>query len=392
MRRLLAIALAAVLSLTACSAAESAPAGTTAPATPAASVSSSVPAAASVPASASAAATATLPTLANTHGGWVSLDNGVPSPATLVGYDWVAPELFVMTTDSLPGAVSEDFSGLTPSQLYQQLRAGDPQRLVLPSISDWGLGQSDDTLDYWLGQLATPAGRAESVQAFVAIAERAKTDGADGLSINFESALETPSLRAAAKLRGNLTTFIAALHQELAQRGLLLALAVFSKTDDTPDTDYLLPYLYDYHALGQVVDLLEVMTYNEHETSSEAGSIASLAWVREVMNFALTQVPADKLSLGIANYGYGWAMRSGIENIEIPANTPVKGAKLAAGGEYQFTLVCQPSPEYPQTRKFTVVFSGQPAIRARVALAQELGVGSFVYALPGTTAADPCTA
>ena len=63
---------------------------------------------------------------------------------------------------------------------------------------------------------------------------------------------------------------------------------------------------FDYQAIGQVVDEVILMTYEEHWPGGPPGSVASLPWVTGVLNYALATIPPQKISLGIPLYGYDW--------------------------------------------------------------------------------------
>ncbi|HZK55157.1 MAG TPA: glycosyl hydrolase family 18 protein [Desulfosporosinus sp.] len=63
---------------------------------------------------------------------------------------------------------------------------------------------------------------------------------------------------------------------------------------------------FDYKVIGQAVDEIIIMTYEEHWAVSEPGSVASIPWVTQVLNYALTNIPARKIYMGIPMYGYDW--------------------------------------------------------------------------------------
>lgn len=63
----------------------------------------------------------------------------------------------------------------------------------------------------------------------------------------------------------------------------------------------------DRKALGEVVDYMAVMTYDEHWASSPiSGSVASIKWVEKSITRILKEVPAEKLLLGVPFYTRIW--------------------------------------------------------------------------------------
>ncbi|MCX6713074.1 MAG: glycosyl hydrolase family 18 protein [Candidatus Vogelbacteria bacterium] len=65
---------------------------------------------------------------------------------------------------------------------------------------------------------------------------------------------------------------------------------------------------YDYRELGKNSDFLSIMSYDEVDS---AGPVASLPWVKKVIRFAIGQVPAHKLSLGVPFYFWKWDQKTG---------------------------------------------------------------------------------
>lgn len=63
---------------------------------------------------------------------------------------------------------------------------------------------------------------------------------------------------------------------------------------------------YDLKALAQSVDLICLMTYDQHTPWTPPGPVAGWDWTVENLDYALKFVPKDKLSLGIPLYGYHW--------------------------------------------------------------------------------------
>jgi peptidoglycan-N-acetylglucosamine deacetylase len=57
---------------------------------------------------------------------------------------------------------------------------------------------------------------------------------------------------------------------------------------------------------AQASDKIFVMNYDEHDTSSQAGPIASQKWFVDNLSQALRHIPANKMILAIGSYAYDW--------------------------------------------------------------------------------------
>lgn len=64
----------------------------------------------------------------------------------------------------------------------------------------------------------------------------------------------------------------------------------------------------DYRALGEAADYVLLMTYEWGYTYGPPMAVAPLNQVRRVVEYALTEIPAEKINLGIPNYGYDWPL------------------------------------------------------------------------------------
>ncbi len=125
-------------------------------------------------------------------------------------------------------------------------------------------------------------------------------EGYDGFDLDLEGVY--------ADDRDLLSAFVGQVADGLHAQGKLLTLAIPAKDRDVT-TGWAGPY--DYAALGQAADLVTLMTYEYHGPFSGPGSIAPYDWVSRVAAFAATQMPPQKVLLGIAFYGYDWDLTSG---------------------------------------------------------------------------------
>ena len=108
--------------------------------------------------------------------------------------------------------------------------------------------------------------------------------------------------------RDAFTAFVARLSSALHASDKTLSLAIPAKDRDVT-TGW--AGAYDYAALGPHGDLFTIMTYEYRGPFSGPGSIAPYAWADRVIAFATREIPARKVLMGLAFYGYDWNVSSG---------------------------------------------------------------------------------
>lgn len=63
---------------------------------------------------------------------------------------------------------------------------------------------------------------------------------------------------------------------------------------------------YPYEEISMIVDKIIIMAYDEHWSTSAPGAIASTNWCKRIAEYAQTQIPEEKLVMGISFYGRTW--------------------------------------------------------------------------------------
>ena len=130
------------------------------------------------------------------------------------------------------------------------------------------------------------------------IMETIRSRGYVGLDVDFEY---LPGYLAAAY-----AAFLDRLHRLLRSQGLFLWAALAPKTSAAQRG--LLYEAHDYAAVGAAVDGVLLMTYEWGYTAGPPMAVAPLPNVRAVLDYAVTEIPAGKIFLGIPNYGYDWPL------------------------------------------------------------------------------------
>ncbi len=104
--------------------------------------------------------------------------------------------------------------------------------------------------------------------------------------------------------RGAYSEFIQNLADALHNVGIELTVSLAPKTSDAQEG--LLYEGVDYAALGSAADRVLLMTYEWGYTYSEPRAVAPINNVTAVVDYALSVIPAEKIDLGVPNYGYDW--------------------------------------------------------------------------------------
>lgn len=100
--------------------------------------------------------------------------------------------------------------------------------------------------------------------------------------------------------------FISYCRERLAPYGWGVMTALAPKTsDDQAGTLY---EGHDYALLGEAADAVLLMTYEWGYTYGPPMAVSPIKPVRDVVDYALTRIPAEKILLGISNYGYDFTL------------------------------------------------------------------------------------
>ncbi|WP_434578992.1 glycosyl hydrolase family 18 protein [Thermoanaerobacterium thermosaccharolyticum] len=103
--------------------------------------------------------------------------------------------------------------------------------------------------------------------------------------------------------RNNLNAFMENLYSSLKNVGKIVTISLPAEIEDNPRHPF--SGAFQYSILSQFTDQAYILAYDEH--FSNPGPIASIGFVRSVLNYAVTAIPSRKIWLGMAVYGYDWA-------------------------------------------------------------------------------------
>ncbi|HYO19673.1 MAG TPA: glycosyl hydrolase family 18 protein [Dermatophilaceae bacterium] len=257
--------------------------------------------------------------------------------------------------------------GVSLQQELDSLRdAGVP---IIPSITNTSDGSwSTERIQRILHDPVLLQQHIDAVVAFV------RAEDFAGVDIDIEE-LE-------AEDREAFSSYIAQLADALHADDRILAVDVFAKDSDAGYDER--NRAQDYAALGRSVDQLRIMAYDYHWSTSTAGPIAPLDWVRSVLQYAVSQVPPEKIVLGLPTYGYSWA--DGGQEGKLSSWLQAYGASKEFDAPVQWDSSSQ-SPWLTYTdaqgAQQVVWFENSYSLKAKMDLARSYDVGGVFIWLVG---------
>ncbi|MBD5155645.1 MAG: LysM peptidoglycan-binding domain-containing protein [Oscillibacter sp.] len=180
--------------------------------------------------------------------------------------------------------------------------------------------------------------------------------------------------------RENYAAFIRTLRERLAPMGLPVIVALAPKT--YAQQPGLLYEAHDYALLGAAADFVLLMTYEWGYTAGPPMAVSPLPNVRQVLDYAVTEIPREKIYLGISNYGYDWPLpfRQGVTRARSISNQEAVELALRYGAEIQFDQTAQsPWFNYTAGTPHVVWFEDARSMSAKLRLIDEYGLYGAGY-------------
>ena len=166
--------------------------------------------------------------------------------------------------------------------------------VLLPTITD------DQPVRVLAGILANESKRAVLVKSIRDLVAKYNYDGID---LDFEKFYAKGETRANwVAMKPNWVSFIKELSTVLHADGKLLS--VTTPPDFDKATKRAGNWVYAWAEMGPYIDRLRIMAYDYSTTT--AGPIGPLDWTEDAIKYAVTQMPASKVYVGIPGYGRDW--------------------------------------------------------------------------------------
>jgi spore germination protein len=182
--------------------------------------------------------------------------------------------------------------------------------------------------------------------------------------------------------RERYNSFLRKAKAKLSAEGYLMSTALAPKTSaDQKGRWY---EAHDYKAHGEIVDFVVIMTYEWGYSGGPAMPVSPIGPVREVLEYALTEMPSSKIMMGQNLYGYDWTLPFVKGGQYAKAVSPQRAIELAAQNNVSILYDYEAqAPNFNYTdnegKQHKVWFEDARSIQAKFDLIEELGIRGISY-------------
>lgn len=184
----------------------------------------------------------------------------------------------------------------------------------------------------------------------------------------------------AAEYADDYVRLIADTRQRLRPLDCLTTVALAPKV--STDQPGLLYQGHDYAGMGQAADYCLLMTYEWGYTYGPPLPVSPINSVRRVLDYGISQIPAEKILMGMSNYGYDWKLpfvqgeskAEKLTNYQAFARAEYYGVNVEYDEEAQTPFFTYTAPDGSE---HIVWFENEQSWRARLALVSEYGLAGI---------------
>lgn len=177
------------------------------------------------------------------------------------------------------------------------------------------------------------------------------------------------------------TRFLRRARERIKGAGMMMSVALAPKTSAEQQGVWYTAH--DYRAIGEIADFVVIMTYEWGYSGGPPMAVSPIGPVRRVLQYALTEMPAEKIMMGQNLYGYDWV---------IPYQPGTTARALSPQAAIELALRENVSIQYDyraqapfftytddQGRQHQVWFEDARSIQAKFTLVNQLGIRGVSY-------------
>lgn len=172
--------------------------------------------------------------------------------------------------------------------------------------------------------------------------------------------------------------FLSLLKGELDRYGLTLSTAIAPKISANQQGTLYEAHDYAFH--GEVTDRVIIMTYEWGYLYGPPMAVAPVNEVKKVLSYAVTEIPPEKILMGMPNYGYDWTLPYEIgKPAKILSINSAINLASEVGADIQFSETAQ-APFFQYTRngaEHVVWFENPRSIKAKSQLVNDFNLAGI---------------
>lgn len=184
------------------------------------------------------------------------------------------------------------------------------------------------------------------------------------------------------ELKKNYNQFLRKAKSRIKKEGLLMSTALAPKTSaDQKGAWY---EAHDYKAHGEIADFVVLMTYEWGYSGGPPRAVSPIGPVTEVVDYALTEMPGDKILLGQNLYGYDWTLPYEPGGEYAKAVSPQRAIQLAKENNVNISYDQEEQAPYftytdKDENKHEVWFEDARSIQRKFELIKDRGLKGISY-------------
>ena len=227
-------------------------------------------------------------------------------------------------------------------------------------------GFSSTSVDLFLSNVSA------QTTAIGALVTEAQKQGYAGYQLDFEQIDSSDKFKYDA--------FVKRFGTAMKSAGLISSVAVIAQISQNP-SDYpkniwqTIVGAYDYPSLASSTDFISLMSYDDPNSK---GPIAEWSWYKQVLAYALTQVPAKQLSLGFGLYNWEWNENIG-KRVEIGGHVGLQDA-INTYKTTQYYSTAEQAPYITYKIKgipYTIWFENAQSVKNKLTLVTKYRLAGF---------------
>ncbi len=237
--------------------------------------------------------------------------------------------------------------------------------LVLTSLTEAGTFSSENVAEF----LANYDAQTRFIEIMIPLL---KAKGYYGADVDFE--FIPPEYSAA------FAEFLRRFSEALNAEGMVLFTALAPKT--SADQPGLLYEGHNYELIGEASSFVLVMTYEWGYTYGPPMAVAPINSVKRVLDYAITEIPRNKIFMGIPNYGYDWPIPFVQGETKALSISNFEAVNIAAefGTEIKYEETSQsPTYLYDNMQSHEVWFEDAKSIQNKLITAFTYGFRGITY-------------